>query len=823
MSSLKLKKLIYTFFVPVLLCGCLNTFIITNKSSGVNIYVDAESDKLIKWAANDLAEDLEYISGKKITINYIDHFNNKLKGIFIGKFDNKLIQSCPVNLENKLEKQWEKFVIVEKDNNLYISGSDIRGTVYAIFEIAEKTGISPWKWWADVKPEKSERIAFKIPQEGIERNPSVKYRGIFINDEDWGLQPWAAKTFEPEINDIGPKTYEKVFQLLLRLKANTLWPAMHSCTKGFFNIPGNKEIAQKYHIMIGTSHAEPMLRNNVDEWDREKYGEYNYFSNQEKVKHYWQERISEIKDGEYMITLGMRGIHDSGMEGNASQKEKIKMLDTIFKDQREILTSTLKQPLSHIPQLFIPYKEVLELYNEGLNVPDDITLMWTDDNYGYIRRLSNDSEQQRKGGVGIYYHLSYWGRPHDYLWLSTTQPGLIWYEISRAYQNGAKKIWIVNVGDIKPAEYNIEFFLDLGWNINHTDENCIKKHLFNYCTRDFGIEKAQEIADILNEYYRLAFLRKPEFMGWSRTEPTTLTQLSQFASSDNDELQRRIYAYTKLYEQVESIKEYIPKEKKDAYFQLIEYPVKCAALMNFKFLWTDLSVLSEDKNEKEKFIQKAKQSYKEIEELTHSYNNEISEGKWKGIMSMAPRQLPVFYIPDGHLYNVLSNSDKEILAVNSKLRAIQANEYKVAKGMEHFNWKVINGLGYSNSAVTLFPFKSHLFTEEKPFLEYEFQIDSPGNYILEIRCLPTHSNNFDFKIDVSVNNEAPKTYDINTIGRSETWKENVLRNSTVISHKVLFSKSGKQKLRVYANQTGIVLDQIAIVPEKYNFYEIPDH
>ena len=444
------KILLLIFSISSINVFCQNKnasdFVIADSNHAVNIYIDKNADPLIIWAVNELADDVKELTGKRPEIMQADSFSKN--GIYIGEASNALFKNRKEQKE--LLNQWEKFSIKKEKDNLVITGSDVRGTVYAIFEISDRLGISPWKWWADVHPIKQEKLSLKLSGKNIITSPSVQYRGIFLNDEDWALQPWAAKTFEPETGDIGPKTYEKIFQLLLRLKANIIWPAMHPSTKGFFRIAGNKEMAQKYHIVIGSSHAEPMLRNNVDEWKPKIYGDYNYFTNKAKVDQYWQERLDELKSAknETIMTLGMRGVHDSKMEGAKDLNESISMVEKIIGNQREMLSNTFKKPLAEIPQAFVPYKEVLELYDNGLKVPSDITLVWPDDNYGYIRRLSNEEEQKRTGGSGVYYHISYWGRPHDYLWLSTMQPGLIWYEMNKAYQNGANKMWIVNVGDV---------------------------------------------------------------------------------------------------------------------------------------------------------------------------------------------------------------------------------------------------------------------------------------------------------------------------------------------------------------------------------------
>ncbi len=299
------KYILYIIIVLLVSCNAKNTknFTINTKSSNTNIYIDEHSDELVKWAANDFSEDIEKIVEREITIIYTDKFHPDKKGIYIGKFDDKLIEGLPHSYNSQLKNKWEKFVIKKYQGNLFIVGSDIRGTVYGIFDVAERIGISPWKWWADVRTEKKESMVLNLPQNGIEDSPSVQYRGIFLNDEDWGLQPWAAKTFEPQTGDIGPKTYEKIFQLLLRLKANTIWPAMHPSTKAFFTIPGNGAMAEKYHISIGTSHAEPMLRNNIHEWDKKAYGEFNYFTNSKNVKDYWTERISKTKNGNILENI----------------------------------------------------------------------------------------------------------------------------------------------------------------------------------------------------------------------------------------------------------------------------------------------------------------------------------------------------------------------------------------------------------------------------------------------------------------------------------------------------------------------------------------
>ncbi len=775
-------------------------FPIVDSNQITSIYIDKNTDALILWAVNELADDVKEITGKRPEIIPTNAISKK--GIYIGQISSGIFQSKVFKKE--LSHQWEKFSIKKEKDNLLVVGSDVRGTVYAIFEIAERLGISPWKWWADVYPLKKQNLVLQLPLNGIITSPSVQYRGIFLNDEDWGLQPWAAKTFEKETGDIGPKTYEKIFQLLLRLKANTIWPAMHPSTKGFFTLPGNKEMAQKYHMIIGSSHAEPMLRNNVDEWKPKIYGDYNYFTNKAQIDKYWQDRLDEVKafQNETIMTLGMRGVHDSKMEGAKDLKESIEMVERIILNQREMLSNTFNKPLKDIPQAFVPYKEVLELYDNGLKVPDDVTLVWPDDNYGYIRRLSNPEEQKRAGGSGVYYHISYWGRPHDYLWLSTTQPGLIWFEMTKAYENGAKKMWIVNVGDIKPAEYDTEFFLDLAWDINSIKSDGINDYLKKWISREFRGNIASELSFVLKEYYRLAFLRKPEYMGWSQTEPTTPVKLSDFSA---EESQNRITAYNNLIQKVDSLSAFIPAEKKDAWFQLVVYPVKGAAYMNHKFLYWKLAAITPDESQREKCELLSAEAYQKIKELTDFYNTKMSNGKWNHMMSMHPRNLPVF---DSIKKTEFS---KEVsISETSNKTFIQANQFVAKKGVNEYQWKTINGLGYSDNAITLFPLKQHYFKTEKPSVSYEFEIEKAGDYEIEIHLLPTHSNNFDYEIEVQTDGDKTQSFSINSKERDKTWKENVLRNSAIVKLPVSITNIGKHTITITVNQTGIVLDYITV-------------
>jgi hypothetical protein len=633
------------------------SFELVTSRQKVSIVYDPAGPALDSISAWLLAKDIERVTG------YLPAVGKTLQGvngnvIAIGNYKSSLVQSICGNRNSyfdSLENKWEcyllKTFVIPPNNSskaLVIAGSDTRGTAYGVFAISKKIGVSPWYWWADVPPQQTKELILNIA-ETISSSPTVKYRGIFLNDEDWGLQPWAAKTFEPETGDIGPKTYAKIFELLLRLKANLIWPAMHPSTKPFYSYEKNKKVAADYSIIVGSSHAEPMLRNNVGEWDSKTMGAFNYITNQPIVYKYWEDRVKESSNNNAIYTIGMRGIHDSGMEGVKDAKEAIPLLTKIIADQRGILSKYINPNPEKVPQVFTVYKEVLDIYDKGLKIPDDVTIVWPDDNYGYIQRLNNPEENKRSGGSGVYYHASYWGRPHDYLWLSSTHPELIREEMMKAYYNNANRLWILNVGDIKPLEYNIQLFLDMAFDARpFANDYYIEHHLQKWYDDIFGWMHGKVINQLFQEYYDLAFERRPEFMGWSQTEPTTKTNYTTYNHFYyGDEAQHRIDQYDQLERRAKSIRSGIEINHVDAYYQLVYYPIVCASLMNKKFLYRDKSLLyaKQGRLSAKDYARLSKEAFNEIKEETEIYNMGMAAGKWKYMMSMAPRNLPVYNEP----------------------------------------------------------------------------------------------------------------------------------------------------------------------------------
>ncbi len=384
------------------------------------IVSDADAP-LAQKMATVLSEDIERVTGVRPAVA---HRTETGAAVVLATADHAAEMAPDVDVSD-LRGTWERYRICTRGQRLVIVGSDPRGLAYGVLHVSERIGVSPWYWFADVPVARQSKLDYA--ENFTSKSPTVRYRGFFINDEDWGLKTWAARTFERELNDIGPKTYDKVCELILRLRGNMLAPAMHSCTGAFYSHPESQRVAAEWGIMITTSHCEPLLFNNaaLSEWDKNRDGEWNYLTNRQTIWQKLNDRISQTAQYDNIYTMGMRGLHDEAMKGSTDPKVRARTLETVFADQRQILESHKHRPAAEIPQIFVPYKETLDIYDAGLRVPDDITLVWPDDNYGYMKRVSNALERQRSGGSGVYYHLSYLGTPHDNLWIATTAPMLM--------------------------------------------------------------------------------------------------------------------------------------------------------------------------------------------------------------------------------------------------------------------------------------------------------------------------------------------------------------------------------------------------------------
>lgn len=714
------------------------------------------------------------------------HIDINTGNILVGTIgQSKLIEQAGIDISALKNKKQAFMLAVSEDGKLVVAGSDSHGTAYGILEISRLLGVSPWEWWADVTPEKKE--TFRLSGKFRElQSPSVEYRGIFINDEDWGLMPWSNKTYEPSDvkGEIGPRTNERIFELLLRLRANTYWPAMHECTLPFFLTKGNREAAKKYGIFMGASHCEPMACNAAGEWKIRGKGAYDYVNNSPAVYQFWENRVKEVAGQEILYTLGMRGVHDGKMQGAKTVEEQKAVLNRVFVDQRGLLEKYVNKDVTQVPQVFIPYKEVLDIYHAGLQVPEDVTLMWCDDNYGYIRHFPTAEERVRKGGNGIYYHVSYWGRPHDHLWLSTMSPSLIYQQMKQAYDQGIQKIWILNVGDIKPAEYQIELFMDMAWNLEAVAQEGVTAHLKHWLERELGTSPAKELLPVMQEYYRLAHIRKPEFMGNTREEEKDPAyRIVKDLPWSEEFINERLSSYDRLSETVEKVTSRIPADRQSAYFELVKYPVQAAAQMNRKLLFAQLARHGKADWEK------SDAAYDSIAALTQHYNS-LENGKWNRMMDFKPRKLPVF--------NRVERKEATTPMIQERSAIYQWNGMDASKG----NFIGHEGLGYAGRAAGILMGKALTFS----FSDWKADVVE-----VEVRLLPNHPvHGTQLRFSVSIDGAEPKVISYETKGRSEEWKENVLRNQAI--RKIVLPVSGKKshQLEIKALDEGVVLDQVML-------------
>ena len=770
------------------------------------ISVDGKEKSVVFTAINLLQSDLKRVLDCEMQVS--DTQPQLIIGTLNGAGDTRLSQTG-VDL-SWLQKRSQAFVMaVNASDQLVIAGSDSYGTAYGIIELTRLLGVSPWEWWADVVPDTLDQL--RLEQGFVTRQaPDVSFRGIFINDEDWGLLPWACNTYEPNTkNAIGSKTTRRIFELMLRLRANLYWPPMHECTRPFFLTVGNKELAAQYGITIGTSHCEPLGCNVAGEWAERGKGEYNWKSNRKQVLHFWEERVKETAYQPMAYTLGMRGVHDGAMQGFKSVSDQKKALEQIIKAQRELLAKHVNKYVEQLPQVFIPYKEVLDAYQAGLKVPDDVTLLWCDDNYGYIRHFPTAAERKREGGNGVYYHISYWGRPHDYLWLGTASPYLMFQQLSEAYYHGATRMWVLNVGDIKPSEYQISLFMDTAWNIDSIGQYSVNHHLEEFCARNIARDIARLSSIYLKEHYNLAFQRKPEHMAGTRVEEAKDGDVDWSAVQDlpwsEKYIRKRLSRYDQLQRNVNWIADSVRRthpERYDAFFELVEYPIMAAAAQNEKFLCAQLARhgISYLQNEDVAMTwNRSDVAHNRVQDLTLQYNA-IGADKWQGIMSSNPRNLTVFQ-PVPH-----KDAVTPLLVDEPAIATFYGASYNASSFTGSQVLDPVLGLGASIRAIPIPKDCNLTYT-------YSHNYGKTKVANIEIRMLPTHPINEQQRFTVSLDGGSPVTCTYQTEGRSEEWKQNVLRGYAIVKAQLpIVKSSGEHRLVVAALDEGVVVDEVFVRP-----------
>ena len=612
------------------------------------ILYDASDAAVVKRAAELFAADVEAVTGRRPQVTSATGETGP--AVIVGTVGGsalirRLSEAGKIDTA-PLEGAWERYLIQTVANPLpgirkalVIAGSDRRGAAYGLFTLSELIGVSPWYWWADVPVKKHAALHVDAPPT-YSQTPSVRYRGIFLNDEDWGLTPWASQTFEPERGNIGPRTYAKVCELLLRLKANYLAPAMHPVSTTFNHIPDNKLVADTFAIVLGSTHCEPLLLNTASEWDTQTMGPWNYDKNKEGINRVLTQRVRENSPYENVYTLALRGLHDGAMSTTLPMHEKVRMLQQALLDQRQILAENIDRPVETVPQAFTPYKEVLEIYSNGLELPDDVTIVWPDDNYGYMKRLSGVREQRRTGRSGVYYHVSYLGVPHSYLWFSTTPPSLMYEELRKAYDTTADRLWLLNCGDLKGSEMQVSLFLDMAWDIGRFTADNVVTYPARWLAGIFGEAYYDRLEAMTREHLRLAFPRKPEYMGWGyhwnrfdhNCEQLTDTD---FSFTNYDEAPRRLEAYRKLGARAEALLHEIGDEARPAFYQLVYYPLRGAELMNRMTLGGQRNrwYARQGRAATNAVRDEVQRCYDSLQVITRGYNSLLG-GKWNHMMSM---------------------------------------------------------------------------------------------------------------------------------------------------------------------------------------------
>jgi Glycosyl hydrolase family 115/Gylcosyl hydrolase family 115 C-terminal domain len=607
------------------------------------LWVDSADWPGVIRAVDDLRDDIRRVTG---LTPFVVHDGRQLAStmVIVGTVGrspliDRLVRDRKIDVSG-IAGKWESFFLETVadpmpgvTSALVIAGSDKRGTIYGIYDLSEQIGVSPWYWWADVTPERKAAL-FVSPGKYQQGEPSVKYRGIFFNDEKPDLDYWVRAKFgehptpgggQGTVANFNSQFYGRVFEVLLRLKANYLWPAMWNNAFAEDD-PDNPRLADEYGIVMGTSHQEPMLRAQK-EWDwhlRQQYGNWNYATHPDVLENFWREGVTARKHYENIYTIGLRGENDTAMVQGAAQS--MALLETIVANQRKMLAEEVNPDVTKVPQLWCLYKEVQGYYENGLRVPDDVTLLWAEDNWGDVRRLPTAEERARPGGAGVYYHFDYHGGPRSYQWINTSPIAKIWDQMSLAKAYGADRVWIVNVGHFKGYEFPTEYFLSLAWNTTRWTNQNIDEFTRLWATREFGAAHAGDIADVISTYSRFNGRRKPELL-----EPGT------YSLVNFDEANRVVDEYTALAARAEALSSQLPPEKRDAFYELALFPTKASAQVNELYLAAAKNALyaGQGRASANGWADRARALFQADADLMTFFNKTFAGGKWDHFMDQS--------------------------------------------------------------------------------------------------------------------------------------------------------------------------------------------
>lgn len=683
------------------------------------IVVSSYDNPAVLHAAKNLQKDFERVTG---ILPFMGDNTQAKTAIIIGTLDSPLIKDMVSKGKidaGQLVGLTEKYMITTVtdpadgiNEALVITGSDRRGVVYGIYEISEQIGVSPWYDWADVPVARQQNLSIARGTYTA-GEPAVRYRGIFLNDEAPCLTGWVKNTYGTDYGD--HNFYARVFELILRLRGNFLWPAMWSWAF-YADDPENSRVADEMGVIMGTSHHEPMARNH-QEWARKRgeYGAWNYATNKKVIDKFFTEGIERAKNTEDLITIGMRGDGDEAMSAEAD----VALLEKVIDNQRKIIRKVTKKPADQTPQVWALYKEVQDYYDAGLRVPDDVTILLSDDNWGDVRRLPNAEELKRKGGWGMYYHVDYVGAPRNSKWLNVTPVQNLWEQMQLTYSYGVDRLWVLNVGDLKPMEYPITLFLDIAWNPDRFNAENLKNHTVDFCRQQFGEEQAPEAARILNLYSKYNGRVTAEMLD-SRTYNLQTGEWKQVSDE-----------YIKL--EAEALRQYmtLPEEMRDAYFQLILFPVQAMANLYEMYYAQAMNhaLYNAGNPAANEWADKVEACFARDKFLTNQYNNVMADGKWKNMMI----QKHIGYrswndnFPEDILPRIFRVEDAEPLTDGFTFKSdagyvsIEAPHVYSVSDSAQGKWILIEDMGRTLGGVALMPYT---FSVDGASLTYRVELPS---------------------------------------------------------------------------------------------------
>jgi hypothetical protein len=807
-------------------------FPIVSKNEATEIVVSIDDFAGVKRVATDLQTDIEKVTSVKPVLG-IGTYQSENNLIIIGTIGknpliDQLIANKKLNVE-AIKGKWETYSIETIKNPfpnvkeaLVVAGSDKRGTIYGTYEISEQIGVSPWYFWADVPIKKHKELYF-IQGKYTKGEPKVKYRGIFLNDEAPCLSGWTNE----KNGGFNQKLYKTVFELILRLRGNYLWPAMWG---NAFHVddPMNPVLADEYGVVIGTSHHEPLMRAH-DEWRRygKNKGKWDYTKNDSTLREFWKESVKERYQYENIFSVGMRGDGDEPM----SRETATALLERIVTDQRKIIEEVSGKPAHEKPQLWALYKEVQDYYDKGMRVPDDITLLLCDDNWGNIRKLPALNDAPRKGGYGIYYHFDYVGGPRNYKWVNTNPLPRIWEQMNLAYQHNVRDIWIVNVGDLKPMEFPISFFLDFAWNPDKWTVENLPTYSKSWAKSTFGAKYSSEIASYLEKYAKYNARVKPELLN---AKTYSLEGVNNEWSSVVKEYQDLAHAAKTTYAKIEPA-------YKDAYYQLVLYPIlACSNLYEMYYAHAKNQESAQLKlASANQWADKTEELFRKDQELSDYFNKILAGGKWNHFAdqthigytywqqpnknsipkvtrldtSEIKNQINQIALPPRENKTVYPKNFKGFIEENGYI-SMEADHFSRAINKDSIQWKIIPDIGRTGNGITIFPVNipSIELSSTNPHLEYDMFLSKEGDAIVSLIVSPTleFNGNRGLRIAVSIDDEKPQVIEMHENRSLKEWEKMVSQNAKYLTYQGKFISKGKHTLKIWAIDPAIVIQKIVV-------------